>query len=94
MSNHNHHLGAGFRVWNAQQTWFWLVANPYRSGGVIGTAATEAQAIREACWTIEETLASCEAISASREERITLAVWKRSLENLARCLTSVGEAAA
>ena len=35
-----HHLGIGFEVWNAQQSWFWFVDNTNRNG-MIGAAATE-----------------------------------------------------
>jgi hypothetical protein len=49
------HLGTGFRVWNREQTWFWSVINQDRNGGSVGVAATEAEAVREACGTIEET---------------------------------------
>ena len=48
-----HHLGAGFKVWTRQRTWFWFVASPYGNGGTIGTAATEAEAIRSASALVE-----------------------------------------
>jgi hypothetical protein len=48
-----HHLGIGFEVWNAQQSWFWFVANTSRNG-MIGAAATESDAIAEARSSIEE----------------------------------------
>ena len=41
----------GFEVWSAPGNWFWFV--PYGHGGAIGAALTEAEAIREACATIE-----------------------------------------
>lgn len=47
------HLGVGFEVWNSQQSWFWLVENTNRNG-VIGAAASESDAIREARSSIEE----------------------------------------
>jgi len=47
------HLGIGFEVWNAQQSWFWLVDNTSRNG-MIGAAATESDAIAEAHSSIEE----------------------------------------
>ena len=49
-----HHLGTEFELWAAQRTWFWLVMNPHRSGGTIGAAAAEADALRDACSSIEE----------------------------------------
>jgi hypothetical protein len=48
-----HHLGIGFEVWNAQQSWFWFVDNTNRNG-MIGAAATESDAIAEAHSSIEE----------------------------------------
>jgi hypothetical protein len=72
-----HHLGVGYEVWNAQETWFWLVANTNRNG-VIGAAATECDAIRDARASIEE-------LSDSN----CRPGWERSLANLARYLASV-----
>lgn len=72
-----HHLGIGFEVWNAQQTWFWFVANTNRSG-VIGAAATESDAISDARSSIEEITDS--NIGPG---------WETSLRNLARYLASV-----
>jgi hypothetical protein len=43
-----------FEVWAHQGTWFWHVVNPQGTGGTIGAAATEAEAIREARSSIEE----------------------------------------
>jgi hypothetical protein len=48
------HLGTGFTVWNREQTWFWKVVNQPLSSGAVGAAATEAEAVREACSSIEE----------------------------------------
>jgi hypothetical protein len=48
------HLGISFTVWNRRQTWFWLVPDQHGNGGAIGTAASEAEAVREACSSIEE----------------------------------------
>jgi len=53
-----HHLGIGFEVWNAQQSWFWFVENTNRNG-MIGAAATESDAIAEAHSSIEEISNSC-----------------------------------
>jgi hypothetical protein len=99
------HLGSCFEVWNGEQTWFWFVANAHRNGGAIGAAATEAEAIREACSSIEEISARCRAgltgliVKARnvyvhplrRSNSITLPVigWESSLANLERYLTSV-----
>jgi|SRR5271167_3671144 len=51
------HLGSRIDVWSGQENWFWLVVNPRRDGGIIGSAATEADAVREACVAIEERFA-------------------------------------
>jgi hypothetical protein len=48
-----HHLGIGFEVWNAQQAWFWFVRNTNRDS-MIGAAASEASATRDARSSIEE----------------------------------------
>ena len=71
------HLGIGFEVWNAQQSWFWLVDNTNRNG-MIGAAATESAAIAEARSSIEE-------ISNSNGRP----GWECSLGQLARYLASV-----
>jgi len=63
-----HHLGIDFEVWKAREIWYWLVARPGLNGGAIGTAATEASALRDAYWSIEEMTASREEMTASREE--------------------------
>jgi len=77
-----HHLGVGFEVWYAQQSWFWFVANTNRNG-MIGAAATESDAVRDARSSIEEL-----SDSNSRPD------WERSLGNLARYLASVCDATA
>ena len=71
------HLGIGFEVWNAQQSWFWLVDNTNRNG-MIGAAASESDAIAEARSSIEE-------ISSSTGRP----GWECSLGKLARYLASV-----
>ena len=42
----SHDFEPAFKVWSRHRAWFWFVANPYGDGGTIGTAATEAEAIR------------------------------------------------
>ena len=59
------HLGTGFMVWNREQTWFWSVVNQDRNGGSVGAAATEAEAVREACGTIEEMTRQPDALPLS-----------------------------
>jgi hypothetical protein len=53
MKSHDH-LGTRFQVWNGQQTWFWSIFDTGRNRGTIGAAASETQAMREACSMIEE----------------------------------------
>src|SRR5262249_55529200 len=48
------HLGTRFEVWTGQQSWFWRFSDPGRGSGSIGAAATETDAVREACLAIEE----------------------------------------
>lgn len=53
MSSRNY-MGIRFDVWNGQQAWFWLVLNTQGHAGVIGAASKEADAVRDACFSIEE----------------------------------------
>ena len=46
-------MGISFEVWNSQQSWFWFVENTNRNG-MIGAAASESEAEREARSSIEE----------------------------------------
>jgi len=82
MRSSKHHLGIGFEVWTAQETWFWFVANLERSG-IIGAAATESEAEREARRSIEE-----------MSNSIALAGWETSFKNLERYLSTVCDATA
>ena len=60
------HLGTSFTVWSRRGSWFWLLLNQHGNGGVIGTAATEAEAMRDACSSIEEMFAQLPSRFASR----------------------------
>jgi hypothetical protein len=80
MRSSKSHLGIGFEVWTARQTWFWFVADLDRNG-MIGAAATESEAEREARRSIEEL-----------SDSITLAGWENSLNNLERYLSTMPEA--
>lgn len=82
MRSSKHHLGIGFEVWSAQQTWFWFVANLERNG-MIGAAATESEAEHEARRSIEEV-----------SDSIALAGWEMSFKNLERYLSTVCDATA
>jgi hypothetical protein len=66
-----HHLGIGFEVWKAREIWYWLVARPGLNGGAIGAAATEASALRDAYWSIEEMTTAREEMTTAREEMTT-----------------------
>ena len=99
METNRNHLGTGFEVWNSQESWFWLVSSPHSNGAVIGAAATEAEAVREARSSIRRMAADRRAIaSAARTHRASkpalrepyssfAAVWEASLNNLDRYLT-------
>ena len=81
MASVRHYLGTGFEVWAAQQSWFWFLDKPHGDGAAIGAAATEGDAVRDACLTIE---ASMSRRHLSR--RLTNAAWEYSLANLERYL--------
>jgi hypothetical protein len=53
--NRKRHLGVDFAIWRNEGAWFWLLINASGEGGTIGASANEAQAIRDACLSIEET---------------------------------------
>jgi hypothetical protein len=46
--------GTRFEIWNGGHSWFWFVGNARCNGAAIGAAANEAEAISEACSSIEE----------------------------------------
>jgi hypothetical protein len=48
------HLDVPYEIWEAQQSWWWLVVSPSRKSGAIGAAATADQAAHDACRSIEE----------------------------------------
>jgi hypothetical protein len=52
-SKHRYHRGVGFEVWPRSSAWFWRLIDPGRNGGTIGAAGDEAEAVQEACATIE-----------------------------------------
>jgi len=54
--NRKRHLGIDFAIWRREGTWFWLLINASGEGGTIGASANEAQAMRDACLSIEEKL--------------------------------------
>ena len=68
MATNRHHMGMGFEVWTGNETWFWFVDDPHRDAGAIGAAASELEAVREACVLIE-------AIAWERHRMRPLARW-------------------
>jgi hypothetical protein len=48
------YLGMSFDVWSRQEGWFWLVRDSRHEAGAIGATAREADAVREACLSIEQ----------------------------------------
>jgi len=59
------YLGVDFEVWRSDQSWFWFVPDRGRPRGVIGAAAGELDAVREACAAIDEMCAECDPSSRS-----------------------------
>lgn len=81
------HLGRRFEIWTGQQSWFWRLSDPARNGGSVGAAATEADAIREACSAIEE-LAPQRAVTAKTKSFELLSIgWERSFNKLEQYLS-------
>jgi hypothetical protein len=103
------YMGTAFEVWTAQQTWYWHLVKSSKDGAMIGAAATEAVAVREACLAIEEmspreqtsaatdsaVLKTAPMLQRSYQSNSIVALsWERSLANLARYLTGVRDAGA
>lgn len=92
------YLGARFEVWNGQQSWFWMVADPTRDGGAIGAAASESDAICDALLSIEERQPrNRRGTAASRNSAVNifargLRLWETSLRNLELHLCEMGAA--
>jgi len=101
MHSRRDYLGTGFAVWTGELTWFWRVFNSHHSGGAVGAAASEADAIREACIAIEEMSASSSADAPSLRSTINPSFdsviarqawregWSRRLDRVAEYLASV-----
>jgi hypothetical protein len=75
------YLGATFEVWRNRDSWFWRVSDARRNGGTIGAAATEADAVRDACLSIEES--GCAPACADLVYSSVIE-WERRLGSLAR----------
>jgi hypothetical protein len=98
MDSDRNHLGTGFEVWTSQESWFWMVSSPNRNGGMIGAAATEAEAIREARASIRRMSVRRRAVATERIKRAPKQhalfeassmprLWENSLKKLERYLT-------
>ncbi len=78
------YLGMTIDVWYSRESWFWRVTDAQRDGGTIGAARSEAEALRDACLSIEET-----SLPAAHADLMFTCVlgWERTLAGLARYLT-------
>jgi hypothetical protein len=65
--NRKRHLGVDIAIWNSGRSWFWLLINARGEGGTIGASVNEAEAMRDACHSIEEKM--CDA-RLSIEEKL------------------------
>jgi hypothetical protein len=65
------YLGTRFEIWNGGHSWFWFVGNACCSGAAIGAAANEAEAISEACRSIEEIAARSSTAEVAPGNRVT-----------------------
>jgi hypothetical protein len=94
------HLGIRFEIWTGQQSWFWRFSDPSRAGGSIGAAATETDAVREACLAIEEMhadravrpmgwAAKVPSMKALKEFESTVIGWHLSLTRLENYLAHI-----
>ena len=59
VSNRKYHRGLGVDLWTSRGAWFWQLAGRRCGAGVIGSALTENEAMREACAAVEEVSARC-----------------------------------
>ena len=93
MRNENY-LGVAFQIWSGPQTWFWFVVNPHQNGGAIGAAASEGDALREACLSIEEISSQRQTAANHRNDdcMAPLICWKGALDNLNRFLAAFNHA--
>jgi hypothetical protein len=85
------YLGATFEVWRNRDSWLWRVFDARRNGGTIGAAATEADAVLDACLAIEE--AGCAPACVNSIYACVLE-WERSLASLAQYLVCESATAA
>jgi hypothetical protein len=82
------YLGTTFEVWHGNESWFWVVLDPLRNRGAIGVAATENDAVRDACTMIDETAPSAPPMSRLPPSRsFSPRTWETLLARLDRYLT-------
>jgi hypothetical protein len=101
MRRNRDHLGTGFDLWSGHENWFWFVVSPRSDYAAIGSAATEADAIREACAAMSRT--RCPAQSSLQSPHLVADLlfesvaareachegWASSLERLAEYVPTV-----
>ena len=89
------HLGRRFAIRSSGRTWLWFVDDPRRDGVAIGVAATESDAVAEACALIEEMSEVLgDSICDTDLTERAMAAWQGVLSNLERYLISTRRAAA
>jgi hypothetical protein len=52
--NRKRHMGVDFAIWGSEGVWFWFLISANGEGGMIGASNNEAEALGEACLSIEE----------------------------------------
>jgi hypothetical protein len=82
--------GSIFEVWSSGESWFWTASDPWRKRCAIGAAATEAEAVAEACCTIDELVRPASAPLFTS----VVAGWQACLARLELHLMRLGGAAA
>ena len=65
MKQRSDYHGLEFEVWTAQGSWFWRFTDPRRERGFIGAAASERDAMGDACAMIDEALESSDPNAAN-----------------------------
>jgi hypothetical protein len=88
------YLSTDFEVWRSGESWFWFVPDRGRARGVIGAAAGELDAVREACAAIDELLADCDASERSLPACDGGFDWATLLARLERYLARLATATA
>jgi hypothetical protein len=94
MRRRGDYLDTGFVVWPSNQGWFWSINKSTSSGGAIGAAATEAQAVLEARASIEEIFARHSRLMRASTTALAAIDWEKMLANLERHLTDLAHGTA